>query len=64
MERRVKISDLKPGMEVWTPNAGWFRVVKLIRVFSVNTAKMYNYETTSPSARLCGRGGLTVKTRG
>lgn len=63
-EKRVAIGDLKPGMHVWTPNQGWFRIINLIRVFQVNNTEVYNWETTSLSRRLCGRRGVKVKTRG
>lgn len=63
-EKRVAIGDLKPGMEVWTPNSGWFKIVGLIRVFAVNNTEVYNWETTSSARRLCGKRGIKVKTRG
>ena len=63
-EKRVAIGNLKPGMEVWTPNSGWFKIVSLIRVFAVNNTEVYNWETTSSARRLCGKRGIKVKTRG
>lgn len=62
--KRVPIGDLKPKMHVWTPTQGWFEIIKLIRVFTVDNTEVYNWETTSLSRRLCGRRGIKVKTRG
>jgi len=61
---RTRLADLKPDMEVWTPTQGWFRIIGLIRIHDVNGEKFYNWEATSPSRRLCGKGDLKVKTRG